>query len=83
MTFFFVCRILGLIILTGLINIMERFNETELIERFEKAGGSWLHSKQFNYPSYDGSHLSKQGAEHFSRNLANELNRLLDEKKIQ
>ena len=47
-----------------------KFDESQFIARFERAGGTWLRFAPDGYHSYDGSHLRRDAAVEFSRDLA-------------
>jgi hypothetical protein len=47
------------------------FNEPEFVTRFQESGGQWLSVCGTCYVSYDGSHLSADGAVQLSSDLAN------------
>lgn len=49
---------------------MSGFDEAAFRDRFQKAGGIWLDFPLGRYPSYDGSHLRRDGAVLLSRDLA-------------
>ena len=44
--------------------------EADFPRRFAAAGGIWIETDQTKYPSFDGSHLRRDGAEELSRDLA-------------
>jgi len=46
------------------------FNEIVFAQNFTKMGGKWLEFSNSDFHSYDGSHLEKQSAEIFSKQLA-------------
>jgi len=50
-------------------NNQGEFDEQRFALAFEQAGGKWLTVDQFRYPSLDGSHLNRDGALEFSRDL--------------
>ena len=49
------------------------FDEKSFVERFEAAGGTWLSFESGRYHSYDGSHLDRDAARQFSKDLATRL----------
>lgn len=49
------------------------FNEAEIARHFMDAGGIWLPVEAANYHTYDGSHLDKNSAIVFSRDLAGKI----------
>jgi hypothetical protein len=46
------------------------FDEAAFVRQFQAAGGRWLIVRQVGYRTYDGSHLSRDGAIQFSGDLA-------------
>ncbi len=59
---------------------MSGFDQPAFRRRFEAAGGTWLDFPLERYPSYDGSHLRRDGAVLLSRDLANAI---LKERSVQ
>ncbi len=51
-------------------NTHSGFDEAAFRARFEAAGGRWLPAAPSAYTSFDGSHLTRAGAEKLSRDLA-------------
>lgn len=51
-------------------NRLSAFDEKNLSERFEAAGGTWLTFDSARYYSYDGSHIDPDSARQLSRDLA-------------
>jgi hypothetical protein len=49
---------------------MTGFDEEALARRVEEAGGRWLRFGNDGYGTYDGSHLDRESARRFSRDLA-------------
>jgi hypothetical protein len=49
---------------------MTGFDEPALARRVEDAGGRWLRFGNDGYRTYDGSHLDRESARRFSRDLA-------------
>ncbi|MBN2374808.1 MAG: hypothetical protein JXD22_00300 [Sedimentisphaerales bacterium] len=49
------------------------FDESDFVERFEAAGGSWIEMDQYKYLSFDGSHLHRDGAIAFSHDLGEKI----------
>ena len=45
------------------------FDEADLARRFEQAGGTWIDFDDEAYETYDGSHLTRESAIAFSRDL--------------
>jgi hypothetical protein len=54
-------------------NQVSGFDEMDFVERFVRAGGTWLVFDQDAYASYDGSHLDVRSAPAFSDDLAETL----------
>jgi hypothetical protein len=49
------------------------FEEAAFVRRFTSAGGVWLRFPPGRYFSYDGTHLTRDSAVRFSRDLAERL----------
>jgi len=49
------------------------FDEADFVKRFEAAGGVWFSFSVDDYHSYDGSHLRKDSAVLFSKDLAGHI----------
>jgi hypothetical protein len=55
-------------------NEISGYNENNVMKEIEDAGGRWLNfENRFDYNSYDGSHLSKEAAIIFSKDLGRTL----------
>ena len=51
-------------------NRLSGFNENEFVASFKSAGGIWIEIDPTGYDSFDGSHLQRESALEFSRDLA-------------
>jgi len=60
---------------------MSGFEEQNIRQRFEKSGGIWLNPAVSNLVAYDGSHLRYDSAVYYSKSLADELKKFLDDKR--
>lgn len=49
------------------------FDEPAFVERFERAGGTWLRFPGADYATVDGAHLRDDAAVQFSKDLARKL----------
>lgn len=54
------------------------FVEDSFIRQFQSAGGIWIEVDRTKYQTFDGSHLDHLSAKQFSRDLANEIRRILN-----
>ena len=55
-------------------NRMSGFNESDFEKRFELSGGYWIKVPQYGvYRCYDGSHITADAAQEFSRYLSSEI----------
>ncbi len=52
---------------------MSGFEEEHFRQLFETAGGKWIEVDPFGYLSYDGSHLHRDGAIEFSKDIAQKI----------
>ncbi|MEN6576476.1 MAG: hypothetical protein ABFD90_09040 [Phycisphaerales bacterium] len=52
------------------------FDQHQFVEDFERAGGTWIEIDPHGYDSFDGSHLGRQAAVEFSRELAGRVREL-------
>ncbi|RPJ22536.1 MAG: hypothetical protein EHM35_18135 [Planctomycetaceae bacterium] len=52
------------------------FNQDQFVQDFEKAGGTWIDMDPCRYDSFDGSHLGREAALQFSRDLAERIHEL-------
>jgi len=52
------------------------FDQRQFVEDFERAGGTWIDLDPHRYDSFDGSHLGRQAALEFSRELAGRVRKL-------
>jgi hypothetical protein len=62
-------------------NKMSGFHEHRIRQRFEKSGGIWLNPDISYFIAYDGSHARYDSAVSYSKSLAQELRKFLDEKR--
>jgi hypothetical protein len=49
------------------------FDQRQFVQDFEKAGGTWIDMDPCRYDSFDGSHLGREAALQFSRDLAERM----------
>jgi len=54
-------------------NRLSGFDESAFVERFERAGGTWLRFPEASYATVDGAHLRDDAAVQFSEDLARKL----------
>ena len=62
--------------LVALENRVSGFDEAAFVADFKAAGGVWIEMDQGAYPSFDGTHLNRTGAERLSRDLGEKVRRL-------
>jgi len=60
---------------------MSGFEEQNIRRRFEKSGGIWLNPDISYFVAYDGSHARYDSAVYYSKSLADELKKFLDDKR--
>ncbi|MDO9171518.1 MAG: hypothetical protein Q7W29_06775 [bacterium] len=66
----FACRPPTSLEMEALEDSLTGFDERGLAESFRAAGGIWLPAAKDKYGTYDGSHLRREEAQEFSRDLA-------------
>ena len=59
-------------------NEISGYNEEEIKQRFESSGGRWIEVKDYDFVSYDGSHLHYESAEKLSEIIGEYISKDLD-----
>ena len=54
------------------------FDEAAFVKRFKQAGGAWFSFSLDDYHSFDGSHLHRDSAVQFSKDLAKRIRNYIE-----